>query len=231
MPISEAHSAAARENAAHSTGPVTPEGKAKSSQNARKLGLFAASVQFLDDSEQNAYHELLEGYLEELRPESILEHRHVREMVNAEWRLSLLRGAMLSYESQHMDASAPSPCEARATAFGRMSQSGNAVPLFLRYEKQLQRQFDKAHNDFLAARRLRLAELDAASRARNQYLLRQLHAIANAPPPGFSRAKENMQNEPKPAPHNSQNPPNPPFNPAVYTKAAPANHLANLSKT
>jgi hypothetical protein len=44
--ISEARLAANRENAQKSTGPVTPEGKAKSRLNAVKHGLTGATVLF-----------------------------------------------------------------------------------------------------------------------------------------------------------------------------------------
>ena len=39
-----------RKNAKHSTGPRTPEGKARSSQNARKHGLFARDTLLPDEN-------------------------------------------------------------------------------------------------------------------------------------------------------------------------------------
>src|SRR5215470_15782555 len=52
-PISEKQLAANRANATRSTGPRSPEGKARSSQNARKHGFAAASFQvnYMEDPE------------------------------------------------------------------------------------------------------------------------------------------------------------------------------------
>jgi hypothetical protein len=228
MSISAAHSAAARENSTLSTGPVTPDGKAKSSQNARKLGLFGA-ILFISDQEERSYNSLLDGYIEELRPETIIEHRHVREMVNAEWRLHLLRDSMYAYELSQIDPElASTPPFARAAAFGKMVDAGKALDVALRYEKYFQNLFEKSHRAFLEARRLRVSAQKTEARQEDQAMVGLLHSIANDPLPAHAGAQNgNLQNEAKPQP---SNPPNPPFNPTVYTKAAPSSATPNLYK-
>ena len=227
MSISDAHSAAARENGAQSHGPVTDEGKARSSQNARKLGLFGP-VLFLNDHEEETYQALLEGYLEEFRPESIVEHRCVREMVNAEWRLANLRDAMIGYECSQTDPSLDSVRAARAASFGRMADAGNALPLALRYERQFQRQFERALQALTAARRQRELERKSTAHRNDQAMMSMLKSIMDTPPPGLSEIrKRNLQNEPKPP---APNPQNPPFNPAVHTTTAPNSTIPNLYK-
>ena len=44
LPISEKRLAANRANAAHSTGPTTPEGKARAAKNAVRHGLLAKQI-------------------------------------------------------------------------------------------------------------------------------------------------------------------------------------------
>ncbi|MCC6390769.1 MAG: hypothetical protein IT167_20205, partial [Bryobacterales bacterium] len=60
--ISQAHSDAARINGAKSQGPTTPEGKARSSRNARTHGLTASRIAFLTPEEQEEYDTLLRHY-------------------------------------------------------------------------------------------------------------------------------------------------------------------------
>ncbi len=73
-------------NAQRSTGPRTPEGKAISSGNARKLGLFS-SRQNVRPDESPDWEALRDAFLEELRPEGILEETFALDIVNAHWRL------------------------------------------------------------------------------------------------------------------------------------------------
>src|SRR5665213_91143 len=69
-----------------STGPITPEGKAHSSRNALKSGLFSAR-DFVHDAEADEYTETRESLLRDLTPEGILESTFVAEIMGAAWRL------------------------------------------------------------------------------------------------------------------------------------------------
>ncbi len=217
MSISSAHSAAARENGAKSHGPVTAEGKARSARNARKHGLFGAIV--LDSaSDREAYSELLEAYIDEFQPDSIFEHRCVREMVDAEWRLAAVRRTIGSIEAAHV-AAAPAdatPAQARAHAFERLANSGNALSLALRYEKHFQRQYEKAHQALMAARRAETREREAFDRSADRELVAMLKAVVEAPLPPFRPpAQGNLRNEPKPP---APKPQNGAFNPCLLSK-------------
>jgi hypothetical protein len=73
-------------NAIHSTGPVTPEGKARASHNAATLGLFSASA-FIRPDEQDAYEAFRAAWQTRLVPDGPLEATLVSELVQAAWRL------------------------------------------------------------------------------------------------------------------------------------------------
>jgi hypothetical protein len=77
---------AARRNGAKSRGPATEAGKARSSANALKHGLAAASHAFLEGEDRAAYEELLAGLVKELAPAAELEGQLVRRLASALWR-------------------------------------------------------------------------------------------------------------------------------------------------
>lgn len=83
---SESKIAANQLNAQSSTGPRTPEGKARSARNATKLGLFSANV--LVRPEQEADFQRLSASLwKSLGPEDALQESLAIEIVRAAWRL------------------------------------------------------------------------------------------------------------------------------------------------
>jgi len=230
MSISPARSSAARENGMKSAGPVTDQGKARSAQNARKHGLFASSL-YRNPEEQAAYSELLEAYIEEYQPRSIYEHRCVREMVDAEWRLHSLRTTLFVIETDRAASAPPNstPAQARAVAFQKLANQENVLSVSLRYEKQFQRQFEKAHQTLTAARRAENLDRDTIARRTDQAMADILQSVVEAPiPEVHPPADKNVRNEPKPpAPKN----PNTPFNPCIHTKAAPSFPIPNLFKS
>jgi hypothetical protein len=77
---------ASRRNGAKSRGPITPQGKQRSSQNAVKHGLSARTIVLC--SENHALFEQLEqDYIDSLQPTTILELHLVQRIAVAEWRL------------------------------------------------------------------------------------------------------------------------------------------------
>ena len=87
--LSKAESA--RLNGAKSKGPVTPEGKAKSSKNAITHG-FYSNLMVLDTEEEGAYCDLSELLLTHYKPRNVVEEDLVRDMVDARWRLNRIKG-------------------------------------------------------------------------------------------------------------------------------------------
>ena len=87
---SEAQIAANQANARRSTGPVTPEGKARSARNALKHGLTARHLVIQPD-EQAEFDELQAALLDEIDPRGALETLTFRELLHAAWNLQRLR--------------------------------------------------------------------------------------------------------------------------------------------
>ena len=77
-----------RQNAQASTGPNTEEGKAKSSQNARKHGLSSSSL-FLPPDRLNEFKALFSDYFSELRPVGLLQTHYFEQLIHAKWNLDI----------------------------------------------------------------------------------------------------------------------------------------------
>ena len=75
-----------RKNAKRSTGPRTPEGKARSSLNASKHGLFARDTVLPEENPQE-FLELIAELEQELEAVGGFECRLVRHIADAEWRM------------------------------------------------------------------------------------------------------------------------------------------------
>ncbi len=88
--ISEARLAANRENAQKSTGPVTPEGKAKSSLNAIKHGLTGATVMFANADEAKNYGCHVKDYERQFQPVGREESALVQSIADIRWRLATI---------------------------------------------------------------------------------------------------------------------------------------------
>jgi uncharacterized protein YecA (UPF0149 family) len=82
----EAQFNANRENAQHSTGPRTTEGRARSSQNALRFGLFSAK-NCVQPGETEEYDALSTALWDDMRPQGTLEAMFATEVIRAAWRL------------------------------------------------------------------------------------------------------------------------------------------------
>ena len=77
---------ASRRNGAKSHGPITPEGKQRSSQNALKHGLSARTVVLCTESFA-LFEQLEQDYIDSFEPCTIRELHLVQHMAVAEWRM------------------------------------------------------------------------------------------------------------------------------------------------
>jgi hypothetical protein len=88
VPTSNARAEASRKNGARSRGPKTPEGKARSSQNALKHGLRAQKYLVLPDEDGAEFAALEAALIEELAPVGPLQSVLAQRVVSASWRLA-----------------------------------------------------------------------------------------------------------------------------------------------
>jgi hypothetical protein len=86
MSTSPAKLAANAANAQHSTGPRTPDGKTRSSQNASKHGLTARDV-IIAAGEQEEFDHLLADYQADLKPQGAIQQTLFNQLVAAAWNL------------------------------------------------------------------------------------------------------------------------------------------------
>ena len=90
MSPSAARQSANAANARLSTGPTTPEGKASSSQNARKHGLTAKDL-VIGPEDREEFDELLAGLQADVSPEGSIQQALFDELVSSAWNLRRIR--------------------------------------------------------------------------------------------------------------------------------------------
>ena len=93
-----------RENAQHSTGPITPEGKARSAQNALKHGLSAKAL-LLPSDDPAAFQRHLDSFVNEYQPQGPTEQQLVRTLANNSWhldRVNRLEEALFTHPDENL---------------------------------------------------------------------------------------------------------------------------------
>jgi hypothetical protein len=83
--LSEKQTAAARANGKNSHGPVTPEGKLRSSRNSPRHGLLARAI-VLEGESRDRFNDLVRQLNEALKPRTQIEHLLVGKMAASHWR-------------------------------------------------------------------------------------------------------------------------------------------------
>jgi hypothetical protein len=100
---SEKKAAAVRANGARSRGPVTAEGKRRSSRNAITHGLCAKTV-VIHGEDPNRFEALVEIYSRRLQPRDAEERAMVRQIAANAWRLRRQTAAEMQLRNLDYDA-------------------------------------------------------------------------------------------------------------------------------
>ena len=85
--VTEAQIIANTANAQLSTGPITPEGKARSAGNATKLGFYAKQAVLLTEEDHQAFENLTVAFRFELHPAGPVERALYTQIVLAAWNI------------------------------------------------------------------------------------------------------------------------------------------------
>lgn len=92
-----------RENAAKSTGPKTPEGKAKVSRNSLRYGIATDRI-ILAGEEPKDFKALFDELAKQFQPATAIEWTLIRQIADAEWRLRRIPYLETSLFSEHFAA-------------------------------------------------------------------------------------------------------------------------------
>ena len=135
----EAQIEANRRNAQHSTGPTSPEGKARSCMNRLSHG-FNSSVLFIDGEKPEEFNLLLADLHNEFQPATTSEQILLEKMVHHQW--FSLRA-----------------CRLQSVALNSSAASAGYMPkdlgVLIRYQQSSDRGFYKARTELLTAQKER----------------------------------------------------------------------------
>jgi len=150
--MSALKSATSRTNGAKSHGPVTPQGKARSSQNSASHGIFRSPF-VLRNENDSAFLELEAQFNQEWDPKGPTETALVEQMILCHWRLKRIWQTETAGIDLQMDHDGPQiekdykefdePCRS-AIAFKNLADNSKFLDLMQRYDRSLSRQFDRA---------------------------------------------------------------------------------------
>jgi len=155
-----------RQNAAHSTGPVTTEGKRRASLNAVRHGLTGQTV-VLPSDDLAAYQESCREFHAVLKPVGFLETKTVQAIADTHWRLERIRAMennlfSLGFQQHSLSLPTGDPAIDSALAQAKAVQANADVLVRLSlYEQRLNRALTLAE--------AKLKELQV-ERGRNQEL-------------------------------------------------------------
>jgi hypothetical protein len=150
---SQLKSQTARTNGAKSSGPTTPAGKSKSSQNSLKHGLNSKQILLPTESAEE-FQTLRTSYFDQFQPATPIEAELVETLAATRWRLrrlatiesNIFNNHMLEKCDLYMSEKLQSIDEEGrlAWAFKSLADSGPSLALIIRYEATLSRSYDRA---------------------------------------------------------------------------------------
>ncbi len=154
-----------KENAKHSTGPRTAEGKQRSAQNAIKHGLCALDP-LIPGEDPDAFQQHFCEIELDLKPASAIESNLVDQIADISWRLKRLSRIEAAVITAFYDATAEHPRNQGNDTdqlLGKALAHHNrldALNRLSRYEAQLSRRYHRAIKEFRDTRQRRIRSLN-----------------------------------------------------------------------
>jgi hypothetical protein len=147
--FSEQRKTASRANGSKSRGPVTPEGKRRSSINAMRHGILA-DLTLLQGEDRANFEELVRQHVAQFQPANDVEMGFVEEMCNSYWRLRRL-WAVETTKFDRVIRRQPEgkTLDAVSTAY---TELGPELDRFHRYETRFLRTYQRAMNNLFRFR-------------------------------------------------------------------------------
>jgi hypothetical protein len=190
-PRTESQKDASRRNGALSHGATTPEGRARSSQNATKHGLFSPRTVLANES-QEAFDHLHHSYLHEWNPQGQSELDLVQDLTIYRWKLTRVRNLedaahdsemFLQQEDYNLCYEKHDPAIRHHDAENAIhNTSPGLLEFYGRSIARLQRLITRVTSDLIRLQRIRLGHTP----------IRNLEASEPLP--------QNQRNEPEPPP-------------------------------
>lgn len=146
---------AARRNGAKSHGPITLEGKARSSQNALKHGITARDV-VLGTEDPQIYATYRQIFLEKFQPADNYELDLIEQLTGIAWRIRRAESTETALIDLQIDTSAaeiksriqnPDPPVCWAVALTKLSDESNSLINIDRIQHRLSRQFARVRTE------------------------------------------------------------------------------------
>jgi hypothetical protein len=150
MPTTEQQLAANRANAQHSTGPNTPGGKKRSSQNARRHGITAQTT-VMTDEDRIKHDEFCASMMTDLAPVGSMETFLASSVAEEAWRLNHARAqcgnivAIGHFDGTGdiYDAAEHPEVHTAITAARTTRDNAKTLELISLYETRIRRSFEK----------------------------------------------------------------------------------------
>jgi hypothetical protein len=193
---------ASRANGRRSQGPITPEGKARSAQNAYRHGLLAKTVTLSNEAEED-FLEYLDQHVDRFQPADDVEMNLIEEAVGAAWRERRSAGLqtfMLDLEMAAIPISADFRVD-MVEAFNRLATKPG-LALLQRYETRFHLIYHRAIATLMKLQKSRRPDPDPP--IPNEPKPDPIVALPNEPKP--AEEARSAANPPTPNPH-----PQPPF--------------------